>query len=139
MVKTVIVERDMGLAAAHYALQAGHDVDVVEADATAGGMAAHFDFDGLSLERFYHFVCKSDATTFALMKELGIADKMRWRATSMAYWLDGQIYRWGDPTSLLRFPKLDLVSKFRTGLQMFLTTKRRSFADLEKCRDAAMD
>jgi protoporphyrinogen oxidase len=133
MMKTVIVGAGaMGLAAAHYALKAGHDVDVIEADAVAGGMAAHFDFDGLSLERFYHFVCKADATTFALMKELGIADKMRWRATSMAYWLQGRIYRWGDPISLLLFPKLGPISKFRTGLQMFLTTRRRSFDDLER-------
>jgi protoporphyrinogen oxidase len=122
----------MGLAAAHYALKAGHEVDVVEADASPGGMAAHFDFDGLSLERFYHFVCKADATTFSLMRELGIGEKMRWRETSMAYWLDGRIHRWGDPISLLRFPRLDLVSKFRTGLQMFLTTKRKGFDDLEK-------
>ena len=92
MVKTVIIGAGaMGLAAAHYALKAGHEVDVVEADATAGGMAAHFDFDGLSLERFYHFVCKADATTFALMKELGIADKMRWRAH-----LDGLLARRTD-------------------------------------------
>ena len=49
----------------------------------------------------------------------------------MAYWIDGRIHRWGDPISLLRFPKLDPISKFRTGLQMFLTTKRKSFDDLE--------
>ena len=132
MVKTVVIGAGaMGLAAAHYALNLGHEVDVVEADAIPGGMAAHFDFDGLSLERFYHFVCKADATTFALMKELGVADKMRWRSTSMAYWIDGRIYRWGDPISLLRFPKLDMISKFRTGLQMFLTTRRTNVDNLE--------
>ena len=53
-------------------------------------MAAHFDFSGLSIERFYHFVCKSDAPTFALMEELGIGDKMRWVNTSMAYYMQGQ-------------------------------------------------
>jgi protoporphyrinogen oxidase len=132
MTKTVIIGAGtMGLAAAYYALRAGHDVDVVEADSVAGGMAAHFDFDGLSLERFYHFVCKADATTFQLLTDLGIGDRMRWRGTSMAYWIDGRLYKWGDPIALLRFPKLDLVSKIRTGLQMFFTTKRRSFDDLE--------
>ncbi len=132
MVKTVVIGAGaMGLAAAHYALSLGHEVDVVEADSQAGGMAAHFDFAGLSLERFYHFVCKADAATFSLMEELGIGDKMRWRGTSMAYWIDGELHRWGDPLSLLAFPKLDPISKFRTGLQMFLTTRRRSFDDLE--------
>ena len=41
----------MGLAAAHHLLKAGHTVELFEADRVAGGMAAHFDFGGLSIER----------------------------------------------------------------------------------------
>lgn len=121
----------MGLAAAYHALKEGHDVTVWEADKVAGGMAAHFDFDRLSIERFYHFVCKADRPTFELLEELGIADSMHWRDTSMGYFIDGQHYRWGDPFSLLAFPKLSLVSKFRYGLQMFLATKRSDWSALE--------
>lgn len=121
----------MGLAAAHRAAQLGHEVDLIEVDSVAGGMAAHFDFGGLSIERFYHFVCRSDEPTFALMRELGIGDKMRWRPTSMGYFMKGKIHPWGDPISLLRFPHLSLIAKIRTGLQMFLTTKASSFASIE--------
>ncbi|WFS25135.1 NAD(P)/FAD-dependent oxidoreductase [Rhizobium rhododendri] len=121
----------MGLAAAHRAVQLGHEVDLIEIDSVPGGMAAHFDFGPLSIERFYHFVCKSDEPTFALMRELGIGDKMRWRATSMGYFIKGKIYPWGDPISLLRFPHLSLMAKIRTGLQMFLTTKSKSFKSIE--------
>jgi protoporphyrinogen oxidase len=99
----------MGLAAAHHALQAGHEVTVFEADRVAGGMAAHFDFDGLSIERFYHFVCKADRPTFELMEELGLADRMIWRKTSMGYFIDGKHHRWGDPLALLAFPRLGLI------------------------------
>ncbi|NMN74390.1 NAD(P)/FAD-dependent oxidoreductase [Rhizobium sp. 57MFTsu3.2] len=122
----------MGLAAAHRAVQLGHEVDLIEADSVAGGMAAHFDFGGLSIERFYHFVCKSDEPTFALMRELGIGDKMRWRPTSMGYFMKGRVHPWGDPISLLRFPHLSLIAKIRTGLQMFLTTKTGNFASIER-------
>lgn len=121
----------MGLAAAHYALNLGHEVDLVEADDVPGGMAAHFDFGGLSIERFYHFICKPDAPTFALMAELGIADQMRWRSTSMAYFAHGKLHKWGDPISLLTTGLLNPLEKLRYGLQMFLTTRRRSFDDLE--------
>jgi len=132
MVKTVVIGAGaMGLATAFYALKAGHEVDVVEADTIPGGMAAHFDFGGLSIERFYHFVCKPDRPTFALLDELGIGAKMRWRPTSMGYWTHGALHKWGDPLSLLRFPHLDLISKIRYGAQAFLTTKRKSFDDLE--------
>ena len=96
-----------------------------------GGMAAHFDFSGTSIEPFYHFVCKSDAPTFALMKELGIADRMRWVNTCMAYYTRGKVHKWGDPISLLRYPHLTLTEKFRTGLQMFLTTKSGNFDRIE--------
>ena len=121
----------MGLAAAYHALKLGHEVTVFEADRVAGGMAAHFDFDGLSIERFYHFVCKSDHSTFELLEELGIADKLVWRDTSMGYFVDGRHYRWGDPFALLAFPKLGLISKLRYGLHMFLATKRRDGSKLE--------
>ena len=79
----------MGLAAGYHAAKAGHEVVVLEAGAIPGGMAAHFDFGGLSIERFYHFVCKSDRDTFDLLDELRLADRMRWVATSMGYFVDG--------------------------------------------------
>jgi protoporphyrinogen oxidase len=121
----------MGLAAAYHALKGGHRVTVFEADGLPGGMAAHFDFEGLSIERFYHFVCKADQSTFQLMHELGIADKMKWRPTSMGYFIDGCHYRWGDPAALLSFPRLGIIAKLRYGLQMFLSTKRNDWSKLE--------
>lgn len=121
----------MGLASAYYALKAGHEVTVYESDTVAGGMAAHFDFDGLSIERFYHFVCKADHPLFNLMTELGIGEKIVWRNTSMGYYISGRHYRWGDPFALLRFPLLSLRGKLGYGLQAFLQTKRKTFDDLD--------
>lgn len=121
----------MGLAAAYHAAKAGHEVTVYEADTIAGGMAAHFDFNGLSLERFYHFVCKADQPTFELMAELGLGDKMRWTPTSMGYFFQRRLSEWGNPVALLKFPGLTLVEKFRYGLMMFIATKRKSAGALE--------
>lgn len=122
----------MGLAAAYHALKLGHQVTVFEGDRVAGGMAAHFDFDGLSIERFYHFVCKADQATFDLLAELGISDRLIWRDTSMGYYVDGRHYRWGDPLALLAFPRLGLIDKLRYGLHMFLSTRRRDWSALEQ-------
>ena len=121
----------MGLAAAYHAAKAGHSVSVFEAGAEPGGMAAHFDLGGVSLERYYHFVCKADQPTFDLMADLGLGDRMRWRATSMGYWLDGRLHPWGDPVSLLRLPGLDLMSKLRYGVLMALSTRRARWDALE--------
>jgi protoporphyrinogen oxidase len=121
----------MGLAAAYHAAKAGHAVDVIEAGPEPGGMAAHFDFDGLSIERFYHFVCKSDHATFELMNELGIGERMRWRRTTMGYFIGGRLHAWGDPISLLRFPEVSLASRLRYGLFAFVSTRRERWDEIE--------
>jgi protoporphyrinogen oxidase len=120
----------MGLAAGYRAAKEGHAVDVIEAAPEAGGMAGHFDFGGVSLERFYHFACLSDLPTFALMEELGIADKMVWRKTTMGYF-DGKLHAWGDPISLFKYPSLTLLEKMRYGLFAFVCVRRNSWPVLE--------
>lgn len=122
----------MGLAAAYHAAKAGHRVELFEAGPQPGGMAAHFDFDGLSIERFYHFVCKSDASTFALLDELGLADRMRWRTTSMGYFIDGELHQLGNPFALLRFSAISPLSRVRYGLLAFVSTRRERWDVLEK-------
>jgi len=122
----------MGLAAAYHAAKAGHQVSLFEAAPEPGGMAAHFDFGGLSIERFYHFVCKADRPTFELLEELGIGDQMRWRPTSMGYFVNGKLHPWGDPLALLRLPGLDLLSKLRYGALMFLSIRRDRWNALEQ-------
>lgn len=121
----------MGLAAAYQALLSGHEVDIFEASAEPGGMAAHFDFGGLSIERFYHFVCRSDHATFELMAELGIADKLHWVSTSMGFFHHGRLHRWGDPISLLKLPEVGLTDKLRYGLFIFTCIRRNCWPELE--------
>lgn len=121
----------MGLAAAWQSLRDGHQVDLIEAAPEPGGMAAHFDFDGDSIERFYHFVCKTDFPTFELLRELGLEDRLRWRPTSMGFYTDGRLHPWGNPVALLRLPNAPLLSKLRYGLLAFVSTRRNSWAELE--------
>lgn len=122
----------MGLAAAYRAAKNGHDVDLVEAAREPGGMAGHFDFAGVSLERFYHFVCKTDYPTFALLEELGIRHKLKWRKTSMGFFNGDRLYRWGDPIALLRFPLLNPIEKLRYGLFAFTCVRRNAWPALEQ-------
>ncbi len=122
----------MGLAAAYQARLAGHEVSVYEAAPQAGGMAAHFMLGDISIERFYHFLCKTDAPIFELLGELGIADAVHWVRTSMGFFVGGKLHPWGDPISLLRFPHLSLVQKFRYALLIFVATRRHRWDSLEQ-------
>lgn len=132
MVKTAVIGGGpMGLACAYQLALDGEQVDLYEADDRLGGMSAHFDFNGLSIERYYHFICKEDHALFALLKELNIESKLKWHATKMGYFHDGQLYEWGNPFALLKFPKLSFISKIRYGVHMFLSTKRKNWQALE--------
>lgn len=121
----------MGLAAAFDLLKRGHAVTLFEADRQLGGMSASFIFDGIKIERYYHFICKSDQPLFDILAELGIAHKLRWNETRMGYFYQGQLRNWGDPVALLRFPGLGLFSKLRYGLLAFTSTKRRNWRKLD--------
>lgn len=128
----VIGAGPMGLAAAHRLAQAGHRVTLLEADNRLGGMSAAFDFDGLALERYYHFVCKTDEPLFATLREFGLQDKLRWRNTELGFYYQGRWYDWGRPDALLRFPHLSLVDKMRFALHVLRTKAVSDWRELDR-------
>lgn len=124
----------MGLMTALELLRAGHRVDIVERDDRIGGMSAHFDFDGLRIERYYHFVCRTDEPLFALMDDLGLRDRLRWVDTRMGYFFDGRLHPWGTPLALLKFPALGLVDKLRYAMHVMATKSVSDWRALDKVK-----
>ena len=121
----------MGLTVAYQLLKEGWQVDVFEKGDKIGGMSVHFDFSGLSIEKFYHFVCGPDDYTFDILKELNIYDKLKWNETKMGFFYQGKLYPWGGPFELLFFPKASIFEKARYGLHVFLATKRKNWQALD--------
>jgi protoporphyrinogen oxidase len=121
----------MGLAVAYQLALDGHQPVLFEADDRVGGMAASFDFNGLEIERYYHFHCISDHAFLKMLDELDLADQMRWIETKMGYWYQSRLQPWGNPVALLKFKGLSLVAKFRYGLHAFLCTKRKDWTPLD--------
>lgn len=122
----------MGLMCAMELLKAGHEIDLYERDDRIGGMSASFDFDGLEIERYYHFICKTDQPMFDLLDELGLRDSLRWVDTRMGYYYDGRLQRWGTPGALLSFRGLGMVGKLRYALHALLTTRIRNWDTLDR-------
>jgi protoporphyrinogen oxidase len=122
----------MGLAAAYQLVLDGRRPVMFEADDRVGGMAASFDFDGLPIERYYHFHAVSDHALFELLRELGLEDKMRWCETRMGYYYRGRVQAWGNPLALLRFQGLSISAKFRYGLHAYLSTRRNDWRGLDR-------
>ncbi len=128
----VIGAGPMGLAVAYQLVKEGYKPIVFEADDRIGGMAAMFDFDGVEIERYYHFHCTSDDDFFEVLNELNLEEHLHWKATKMGYWYKNKLQEWGNPLALLRFDGLGLIAKFRYGLHAFLATKRKNWKPLEK-------
>jgi protoporphyrinogen oxidase len=122
----------MGLAVAYQLARDGYQPVVYEADDRVGGMSACFDFNGLFIERFYHFHCTSDCAVFEVLGELGLTDKMHWVATKMGYYYRGKVVPWGNPVALLKFPGIGLFSKLRYGLHAYVSSKRSNWRGLDK-------
>jgi len=114
----VIGAGPMGLAVAYELAKRGDQVTVFEAGDRIGGMTAAVDFGGVQIERYYHFVCGPDETTFEYLREFGLYDRLKWTDTHMGFYYDGKLYDWGHPFALLRFPGLSMVEKLRYGLHV---------------------
>ena len=127
----------MGLAVAYQLAKDGHEPVIYEADDRVGGMTATFDFNGLEIERYYHFHCISDHAFLAMLDELNIAHKMHWVETKMGYWFQNRLQAWGNPLALLSFKGLGWVAKFRYGLHAFLSTKRDNWRPLDHVEASA--
>ena len=124
----------MGLAVAYQLALEGAKPVLLEADDRLGGMAASFPFVGQTLERYYHFHCLSDGAFFELLQELGLADQMRWRHTSMGFFLDGRLYPWGSAGSVLSFRRLPLLTRIRYLLHAARCLSLRSWSHLDGIR-----
>jgi protoporphyrinogen oxidase len=122
----------MGLAVAYQLAKDGFKPVVYEADDRVGGMTASFDFDGVEIERYYHFHCESDSAFIEILQEFNLSDKLNWVDSKMGYWYKGKVQPWGSAMGLLRFDGVGLLSKFRYGLHAYISIKRDNWQPLEK-------
>ena len=124
----------MGMAVAYQLALEGAKPVLLEADDRLGGMAASFSFAGQTLERYYHFHCLSDGALFDLLQELGLSDQLRWKQTSMGFFVDGRLYPWGSAGSVLSFRRLPLITRLRYLLHAARCLSLRSWEHLDGLR-----
>jgi protoporphyrinogen oxidase len=114
-----------GLKAAHVLAKGGARVTLLEGSPVLGGLASSFDVQGVRIERYYHFVCKGDDHLALTLAELGMSDRLRWRDSRMAYFVDGRLYPFLTPLELLRFSPLSLADRVRAGAAVKLAQRMK--------------
>jgi protoporphyrinogen oxidase len=120
-----------GLGCAYFLSQQGHQVEVFEQAPVLGGLAGSFDFDGLQVEKYYHFVCHDDNDLLDVLRRLGMPDELEWRAGRMKFFYRGRLYPFGTPWDLLRFHPLPLLGRIRFGLNVALSRSAKSWEHYE--------
>jgi len=106
----------MGLTAALCLSRAGDNVAVIEREALPGGLAAGFEIEpGVWLEKFYHHIFRSDTHAVAMIREMGLKDRLLWTAPITATLRDGRMHQLDSPGSLLRFSPLPVIDRLRMG------------------------
>jgi len=120
-----------GLGCAYFLSARGHHVQVFEQAPVLGGLAGCFDFDGLRVEKYYHFVCRDDVDLIAMLADLGLQDELEWRAGKMKFFYRGRLYPFGTPWDLVRFRPLSLMGRIRFGMNVALSRSAKSWERYE--------
>lgn len=107
-----------GLAAAYDLGKSGFSVLVLEGEPELGGLASSFKLGDAPIERFYHFICRSDTHLLQLVDELGINAAMHWRQVGTGYYHHGKLYPFGTPFNLLGFSPVPFSQRIRFGLNI---------------------
>lgn len=105
-----------GLTAAYRLARAGVRVTLFEAADTFGGLGTYFEHDGHDFDKFYHVILPTDEHLLALADELGLADDVYWKETSLGFLYDRRMYSLAGPLDLLRFDPVPFTDRIRLGL-----------------------
>jgi len=107
-----------GLVAAYYLSKKGHTVSVFERDEKPGGLAVGYRELGWNwtLEAHYHHWFTNDKSVLTLAKEIN--HKVITKRPKTSSFVDGNIYQLDSPLSLIKFPKLNILNRFRMGASL---------------------
>lgn len=109
-----------GLSAAFYLQKEGHTITIFEREKNPGGLAIGYREKGWNwtLEEHYHHWFTNDKSVLDLAKEISHTVIIKRPKTSS--FVEDDIYQLDSPISLLKFPKLSPLERFRTGVAIGL-------------------
>ena len=126
----------LGLTLAMRMAKQGHDVTLIEAAPTLGGLAGVWDIGDVVFDKHYHVTLLSDSQTRGLVEEIGLEDDLRWIETKTGFYTDDTLYSMSDTAEFLKFPPLKFIEKLRLGGTIFYASKIKNWKRLEHTKVA---
>ncbi len=105
-----------GLSAGYYLTKKGADVTIFESSDLPGGLAGGFVEKGWEwpLEQHYHHFFASDSVVTDLASEVG--QEVVYKTPQSSTYIEGGVYQLDSPLSLIKFKKLNIFDRLRTGV-----------------------
>lgn len=122
----------LGLTLALRFAETGAKVTVYESASEIGGLASAWQIGETAWDKHYHVTLLSDAFTRKIIEEIGLADEFEWVETKTGFYTDGKLVSMSNTLEFLKFPPLDLISKFRLGGTIFYASRVKDWKELEK-------
>ena len=126
----------LGLTLALRMAKQGHDVTLIEAASSLGGLASVWKLGDVHWDRHYHVTLLSDSRLLNLIDEIGLKDDLKWVETKTGFFTNGKLYSMSDTAEFLKFPPLNLIEKLRLGGTIFYASKIKNWKRLEKVKVA---
>ncbi len=122
----------LGLTLALRLAEQGNQVTVYESAPEIGGLAGAWQIGDVVWDKHYHVTLLSDSFTRRIIEEIGLGDEFEWVETKTGFYTDGKLVSMSNTLEFLKFPPLDLISKFRLGATIFYASKVEDWKALEK-------
>jgi protoporphyrinogen oxidase len=114
-----------GLSLAYF-LKDDFEVTVFEKNKELGGMASSFQYEGKDITNCYHHILDGDSEMIALIKELGLEDKLKFKKVKTGFLYNGKIWPFSTFIEILKFP-LSLPDKIK--LAKFVMKMPEDYSD----------
>lgn len=121
-----------GLALAQRLAKKGHRITVFERDTQPGGLATYENHGHFVFDRYYHVILPSDRYLLSFLRDIGLADRLRWETTLTGFFVEESMYSLSNTMEFLKFPPLSLWSKFRLALTILYCSRINNWQRLEK-------
>lgn len=122
----------LGLTLALRLAEQGNQVTVFESANEIGGLAGVWQIGDITWDKHYHVTLLSDFHTRKIVEEIGLENEFEWVETKTGFYTDGKLVSMSNTLEFLKFPPLDLISKFRLGGTIFYASRVKDWKALEK-------
>ena len=82
----------LGLTLAMRMAKQGHNVTLIEAAPSLGGLASVWELGDIVFDKHYHVTLLSDSRLRNLVEEIGLKDDMTWVETKTGFYTNDQLY-----------------------------------------------